>query len=90
MEPSERPSARDLLSHPFILKSSEQKNLSELVSWAMDAIESYRSERAKKIREGKEFFLVTNDDSIIEINSAQISNEFVFNETGTVNYSGKR
>jgi serine/threonine kinase 4 len=48
-KPNERPTATDLLSHPFITKKAKGKAiLSELVLNSMDAIEKFRIKQSKR------------------------------------------
>lgn len=49
VNPQDRPSAEELLTDPFILKSSKMKGvLSELVLNSMEAIDRYRLDQTKK------------------------------------------
>lgn len=58
LEPSERPSAEQLLQHAFIRKSKGKKFLEELVMNWIDQIEADREDRALKLKQSK------NDDGI--------------------------
>jgi hypothetical protein len=51
----------------------------------MDKIETYRGDRARRIREGKDFYSVSHDESIVRMDSLNHNtNGYIYNDTGTV------
>lgn len=76
LNPDDRPTATELLEHPFIKKSQGKSILAELVANSIDEIESYRSDR--KLR------LDNMDLGLDENGSLNVEGEFEYNETGTV------
>ena len=76
LEPSLRPTAHDLLSHPFMKVAQGKSLLSQLVAEVLPEIERYRKEKHMAMIEPPE----------LEFNGQQQKafDEYEFNETGTI------
>ena len=90
LDPKQRPSAKELLQHPFILKKAKGKGiLNELVNESIDYIERFRLEQSLK-NEKKDFSLLPHPEPMMMLNEPESQNpsyENAFlkiNSTGTV------
>ena len=80
-EPEKRPSAKELLEHPFIIKYNRgNKLIAELINNSMDDLEFYR----KKILESDES---EEEDKITEINKNKNTNKYKIEQKNNNNYN---